>query len=49
MKQVIVLCASIMLGIFIWLQICGSGGIADNITGLWQYERNIRNMQVIQP
>ena len=49
MKQFIVLCASIMLGVFIVLQIHGSGGIADNMQGLWQYERNVRNMQVIRP
>lgn len=49
MKQVIVLMASIALGLFIFTQIMGPNGLYSSVQSVWVNEKSIRNMQVIGP
>ena len=48
MKQVIVLMASIALGVLIFSLVMGEGGLYSAVQSVWESERNIRNMQVIR-
>lgn len=47
MKQLIVLSASVILGIIIVECILGDGGILDSMKNLWNEQMNIRNMHFV--
>jgi len=49
MKQLIILIASIMLGLTIVTNIMGDNGIFDSMKSLWTHELSMRNMQIVGP